>query len=91
MACQVPSAHESAIEHTGARDHSTVAHLDGADIVTQLVEHAFQVSQAPRIGSAARLLLADLAKELASAQVEDLAGAKHFRVIGGVAHQHLRT
>ncbi|HET6552555.1 MAG TPA: hypothetical protein VFG49_03380 [Dyella sp.] len=66
----------------GARDHGTVTGLDGADIVTQLIEHAFQVSQALCIGLVARLLLAGLAEELASAQVKDLAGAKHFRVIG---------
>lgn len=82
----VPCAHESAIEHAGSRDHGTVTGLDGTDIVTQLIEPAFQVSQALRIGPATRLLMADLAEELASAQVKDLAGAEHFRVIGGVAH-----
>ncbi len=65
----VPCADESTIEHTGARDHGTVTGPDGADIVTQLIEHAFQLSQASGIGPAPRLLLVDLAKEFAPAQV----------------------
>jgi hypothetical protein len=64
-----------------------VTAMDGADIVTQLVKHVFQISQAMRIGLDARCLLTDLAQELAPTQVEDLAGAVSLSVIGGIAHQ----